>query len=683
MTVSMTIARTWIQPWSVAREQRPELPRDLRRLRFAGYLVIAVQLLAMLWWSHRIAARFSLTDDFGQYGQAWWSIAHGVLDPHDTISDSPFWHDHSVLLMWPLALISHSYLNGFTPLAAQDLVIVLAEVIAFAWILRLLRDSELTLPLPRWVVGAISVVLLTCNPWIFWAVSFDVHFDATLPAPLLVLCLRALYYGKYRQLVLWSVLVLFCGDLAVTYLAGVGLTAVVVSLRPGQRKRLMAGVGLMASGVLAFVFISHIGGNAGSSSLLGAAAHNAGASAPKAAGHHHHARSSPSEVSDVARILLHPGPVLFAPFHSLRNVWALLSPAGVLGLVSPWGLPLAGLIAVENTAAGSYFSAVAFQYVPAWAPSVVGGVLAALWLSHRRWGRNLASGLLVISLVNTLGWAIVWTPRVENQWVRIDAGAARILSEARSVIPAGDEAIVSEGVVGGFAGRTDVHAFPGNQGNREPIDSKIIYFVIVPYQGIELASVNQSLGLLGALAGPLHAQLLLHGDDVWVFRWVPKSTEHGLVDLTATYDNTAIPVWATHTAVGRPDLTGPASDWVMTSASRKGGYLLYGAYFHKPLGHYDLRVRLSTSGTSNVEAWNATGQVLLGRRSVPETDGPITVDVPVDSERAYPIAVYKGPFPFDEDPIPPPSQQVVEIRIYVPPGSVGIVYSVQLIPVQG
>ena len=126
---------------------------------------------------------------------------------------------------------------------------------------------------------------------------------------------------------------------------------------------------------------------------------------------------------------------------------------------------------------------------------------------------------------------------------------------------------------------------------------------------------------------------------------------------------------------------GPSNDWLMTTTSRAGGYLMDGAYFNRSLGQYELQVRLATSGTVNVEMWNAYGQTLIGRRIVPETNGIVTVDVPVPNDHAYPPPRYTGPPGFSTSPVSPPDGQVLEARVYVPPSTTATVYSVRLVQV--
>jgi hypothetical protein len=206
-----------------------------------------------------------------------------------------------------------------------------------------------------------------------------------------------------------------------------------------------------------------------------------------------------------------------------------------------------------------------------------------------------------------------------------------------------------------------------------------VYFVVVPFEGIESVPVDRALDLIGQLAGPMQAKLLQHGDGVWVFRWhpAPGTTR---VRVGTGHAPERLPAWAVPSVVGRPALDGPTKNWRMTTRpGADAGYLLHGGYFSRPLGQYVLRVRLASTSPTNVEAWNANGDVLLGRRIVPPTDGITTVEVPVPSTRAYPPKVFTGRFGFTAAPPAPPPGQVLEARVHVPANTTATVYSVRLV----
>jgi uncharacterized membrane protein len=620
----------------------------------------------MLDLSHLIWTRYALTEDFAQAEQAWWALGRGHFDPYDSVASHPYWHDHGAFLFWPFALIFHVVWDGYATLAVQDVLVVAAEVIAFVWILELLRESDFGLPLPNWTIGASALLLLVANPWFYWAVAFDFHPDVMMPTPFVVLALRALYYRRYRQLAFWALLILLSGDVATTYVAIIGVTGLLISVLPGER-RIAASIALIFSGAAGFFIVSHLDGGTTSTGILQnvASTSTSTESSPLIAGF---------------KLILHPWHLLASPIHQFRNIWAFTSPAGLLGLLSLWSLPFAVAIAIENSAGGLVFSAGAFQYIAIWAPLAVGGVFSARYLSRRRWGRIAATALVVVSVLNTVGWAVIWLPKTDDRWVRVDPGAAHVLDQAEHLIPADAEVIASQGIIGRFADRDVVYAFPGNFGNEYPVSRHEVYAVISAYQGIELGGVNQALGLLGNLAGPVGAKLVLHGHGIWVFR-LTSATASGIVDLSAGYDSTAVPVWASHTSTGHPTFEGPSDDWTMTTTSRAGGYLLYGAYYRKPLGDYVLQVRLATTGSANVEAWNENANLLIGRRAIPATNGIKTVDVPVSNLENYPPQVYRGHVPFSQEPAEPPPGEVIEARVYLPPQSTGTVYSVRLIQV--
>ena len=65
-------------------------PDDVQRdpifwVRRIGCLVLGLKLAAFIAWSVVLYRHFSLTPDFAQYQQAWYLIAHGDLNPYDTV----------------------------------------------------------------------------------------------------------------------------------------------------------------------------------------------------------------------------------------------------------------------------------------------------------------------------------------------------------------------------------------------------------------------------------------------------------------------------------------------------------------------------------------------------------------------------------------------------------------------
>ena len=87
-------------------------------------------------------------------------------------------------------------------------------------------------------------MLLAANPWMWWTISFDFHMEplAVLFAALLA---RDLANGRRRAWV-WVAPLLACGDVASTYLIGVGLAGVLAGRGFRMRGAVLALLGLAA-----------------------------------------------------------------------------------------------------------------------------------------------------------------------------------------------------------------------------------------------------------------------------------------------------------------------------------------------------------------------------------------------------------------------------------------------------
>src|SRR5882724_2195716 len=114
---------------------RPAAP--LGGLRRAGYVVLGLKLIAFGVWSATLYRHFSLTSDFAQYQQAWYLIAHGHLNPYDTVGNFTFWQNHAEFIMWPVALLYWVFPHGVLLLWLQDAGVVGAEMVAFLWLCEL------------------------------------------------------------------------------------------------------------------------------------------------------------------------------------------------------------------------------------------------------------------------------------------------------------------------------------------------------------------------------------------------------------------------------------------------------------------------------------------------------------------------------------------------------------------
>src|SRR5260370_10733168 len=210
-------------------ETRPVPNRPLLLVRRIGIVVLGLKMAACGFWSALLYHRFALTPDSAQYQQAWYLIAHGNLNPYDTVINFPFWQNHAEIIMWPLALLYWVFPSGVLLFWLQDAGVVGAELVAFLWLCEIAR-RHLSLRDARSPAGA-GLVLLAPDPSSWWAVSFDFHAEC-LAVLFAVLLAWDLANGRRRAWV-WVVAVLACGDVAGTYVAGLGLGLLITS--PGSR----------------------------------------------------------------------------------------------------------------------------------------------------------------------------------------------------------------------------------------------------------------------------------------------------------------------------------------------------------------------------------------------------------------------------------------------------------------
>src|ERR1700722_8407382 len=195
---------------------------DLRLLRVFGYIGFAFLSCWLIGFSALELWRYALTQDFAAAHQAWHQITHGDLNPQDTIDGVPrYWQVHLELYFWLLAPIGVLLRGGMTLLLIQDACGIIACVIAWRWMLQILYGER---PVPyRLTLALLGLGLIVLDPWVYWSYAFDFHSEPVAVA-LLVAAGYAYYQQKTRLAIGLSLGVLCCGDVATTYLAGLGLT---------------------------------------------------------------------------------------------------------------------------------------------------------------------------------------------------------------------------------------------------------------------------------------------------------------------------------------------------------------------------------------------------------------------------------------------------------------------------
>lgn len=631
---------------------------DVALVRRVGLVALGLQFLGLVIWSTVLADRFSLTRDFAVYHQSFWLIGHGQFDPIDTLQGFPFWQAHGEFLMWPLGLLGDLWPHPVTLLWLQDLAIVAAEAVALAWLCELAADSRPTARswLPP-LLCASGVVLLVADPWIYWSVSFDFHFEI-IGLPFVLLTARALSRSPgSRATWWWAVLGLACGGVITTYLLCVGVAGVVAGKRWRRRGLLLGAISAAWLAVLA-----GLGADQAFFLATGYGYLTVGPGQP--------APTALSLGGLVSGVLTHP-------MHAVRVLWARrvdiyadVSSGGLLGVVLPWVL-VPTLVAVLEGAlyskrypgfiAPGYQVALLFVLVPVgtvWVLAVIG--------RRRSW---VAVVLALVVVANTVAWGAIWIPRTAGRWLSVTPAAAAVLASAARHIPAGDEVIASQGVAGGLSGRRWMYTIgaPGPL----PVHTSTVWVLVAPKQGPETVVALVSDAVIAELAGPLHARLVVHRSGVWVFRWRPAPDAR--LEVPATVSTVA--GWTVAGPAGTARTTGPVAGWSAASSGRPGA-VVSGDRWQLTKGRYRADVGLSSSVPVVVQAWDVTAGRVLASRIVAPNPRRATTSLSFGLARVSPQHPDNGVGPFSTLQVPPPAGDDVEIRVRTPGGGSVDVYAV-------
>lgn len=673
--------------------------RSSRRVMLRiGWTLVALQLLSLMWWSSRVERSASLTWDILTYYQAFWAIAHGHLNPLTAmtpglIREFPFWQDNGEFLVWllaPLYWLLPDHQLGFWWL--QDFSLTGITAVCFRWVTELVPwHDERPWRENRFVAltWLVALWLLLLTPWTYWTATFAVHLEP-FGALFAILTLRAL--TQHRNSVwVWAVLTLLSGAAETIYLISAGLAGVAwwLAHRHAARDTAAVPVGaamdsparplaVTAAGVAWELALSLVHATRSVSAswsvvhqdlayLIG---HGTGA--------------GDTLIHTATRALTHPAAVVSVLGSHALNIWANVSPGGVIGLASVPGFFLSVPTLLENSVLkGQDFSYPGFSNMIVYPAMAVGSalVVATLLRRHRRLGVALAS--LVIA--NAAAWCAIWLPQTGTQFLRISEPAAAAIRLTAQEIPSSAEVIASQGFVGAFANRLDVHVFGGPQDRLQgpelfQIGARTVWFVLSASQGIEApstAATDQAIASVASLHG---VKLVRSVDGVWVFRWTPPAGTHS---VALGGPRLPIPGWISAGAAGRAKLAGPAHRWRLQSNGSQG-YILSGDIWNLRPGRYRARVSLSVTAQTNVEVWNdrSSGDQLL-TRVVVSSAGARTLSIPFHVATADHGATQAGPFPFSYTPVSSPDFATVEVRVWTPGGSAATVRSVAISATSG
>jgi hypothetical protein len=621
----------------------------LSRLRSIGFAVLGLQALGLFIWSWVLYHRFGVGSDFAGYDQAWYLMAHGHLNPFLTVWGEPFLKSHAEIIMWLLAPLWWISPSGVTLLFVQDVAIVLTECVALTWMCQVAQERS---GRGGWKLPGLGVLLLVANPWMYWAASFDFHAEV-LGACFAMLAAFDLAHHHNRAW-FWVGLGLACGDVSATYIAGVGISALLAGAA-WRRKGLV----LLLLGAAFTGLATVIGSNAGSGlSIYATPAAHAG----------HGGRAATKGVSGLGGLLTSPFRAPGRFFHDLwpnrLNIYANLAPAGGIGIFCAWGFGVPLVVILENNLRPA-FSVTAAQNFPMYCFVSLGTVMVLARING--WKPAVAGTLAVVLALSTLGWFAVWFPRTSGQWLRVDSAAAAAIARGTSSIPPGAEVVASHGVEGALAGRSHIFTLKA----QVPVQARQLFFVATPAQGIETTPLPNELTELGQVAA-MGGRLISSGGGAWVFEWEPPAHTH----LATLASCSGLPAWTLPSNAGHPLTQGPVSGWGMVATGRRG-YVIYGDYARQAPGDYDAEVTLTSHGPLSVEVWDSDRNVLLARRAVPATGVRTQVVVPFTALAQQHRPATSGAGVFRIVPIPAPPYDQVEVRVYSAGGVRAIVSSVR------
>ncbi len=491
------------------------LEGGLRRVWVTGCGLLVAQLVGLVAWSWHLWTRFDLTSDMATFAQAFEQVGTGHLDPYLTTFAHhyphygyPFYQSHLELLLWPLALLYPVFRTAFVLLVVQDVALVGAGALALRWGLEILAR--------RWppgrrgapTVGAAAVVLLVASPWTYWSASFDFHFQP-LGACFALGAGRDLWAGR-RRLWAWVAPVLACGDVAATYVLGLGLAGAVA----GRRTR-RPGIALVvvALGWLAVVGLVHSGKG---SSLAAGYGYLAG----------HPVSDGLSGMAAVVwGMVSHPARPLHVLGQRLGSLAQYAAGAGVLGVVSVIGGALFVVVLGANALNSTpvYVSHIgAFQNVCAAFFLAVGSVTTVTWVARRRAHRapRVATVLGVLVALPAVVVGALVVPQARGTFATVGRSTAGELAVAAASIPGDSEVVASQGVVGRFGARRWVYPYigPAGGGQTVPVYGDQVYFVMVSTAGVELAPPADTEAAVAQLRA-LGARTVVDGHGVVVLAW--------------------------------------------------------------------------------------------------------------------------------------------------------------------
>lgn len=462
-----------------------------------------VQFAVLLIYSLNKFHHFDLSEDYGIVNQATYLIAHGHLNPFDTIYQDQFWRDQFSLLAWPLGALRLVARSGITLLVIQSLSLAATTFVLLLVAIRVLLRQHFSLAWRLVMLAGFGLLILT-DPWLYETASFDFHFQSIAA---LTLLLAVIGFLRQRPWLAWIMigLTLLAGTSEILLVIGLGLGLLLLAQRRVQGLLVVAvGLGWLAVDL-----------------ILGAHQSTTFALSYGYLGQVH--RQNPSLMAIIEGVLAHPG----LPLHVLASrhsaIGEILGYSGVLGVLfgpaTMVTLLAIGANGLQHSAAFLSLQSGGFQNFPEVVLLEMGTVLMGTWLLARsrsspRWVRWPLGGAMGVVVVMIAALGIDVDRGIPPQWLTVPP---RVAAQLQTVaIPADDEVVVSEGIVGRFADRADVFTIFARDQHFQACSSTI-FVVVAARNGFEIDPPIRSGSIVRDLDNDHDASVRLRDPQVHVY----------------------------------------------------------------------------------------------------------------------------------------------------------------------
>jgi hypothetical protein len=660
-----TLRARWENATPLDVVSRDEWPAALRYARRLGLVLIALQFLGLCIFGSLQVSSVSLSDDFSHYEQAVYLISHGLLDPIITAgppTGSPiaFWRDHSSFIYWPLAFLRYLWPHQDWLKWLQAAALAGASLVALGWLCDIAavlqrRTADLWMAVGLVVTGALMLAL---SPEAIATQAYDFHGEA-FSALFLVGTAREIHRGRDVRAYCWLACGILSADVTASYLVAVGCTAILAG-----RCHLRVGVVVTGVSVAWLILLGAINGAEGTNIAIYPFV------APGASG----------PLAVAAGAVDHPGVALRALRSNLHNIWANVSPTGVVGWLWPPVLLVSVLVLVQGGLSyqGLIYAVPGQQNVALFPVGAVGFVGIVAWVLTRTGGRGRNVILVVIgaAAVNAVVWGAIWLPGLPGAFLRIPSSTSHEIKTIRAKLTGNDQVVASYDVVGAFADRTGDYALPQFPAFVEVKPGPVwVVLTAIPKDPPWRQLVAREAVQWFSEQPGWRAVVRDNRDNVWAFaRTFRKPTK-------LTLDpSTSLPLSAFAGFAADPRLViAPNGQRALVSNARRGD-VLQGYVWTTTSRAADVRVALRVRGTAQIQVYDTDSGALLATRHVAPTHGSVSVDVPLSFD-GVPTgggdgnvmgSSFGGWGPWSSLPTPSLAHDV-ELRVWSPGGRRGAV----------